>query len=388
MNRFWRAFKKAELADEIASASAVMLAFLLGVFFANTTDWYGTYILQPSHFSIKALTEQVLMVFFFFQMALEMQKERKVGLLSNRRRVLVPAVAALGGMLVPAGIYVLFNCSNDQTIWGFGIPSATDIVFALCLFDLCAQKLPRSLRVFLLAIALFDDLGAILLIALFYHQGAVDASGLIGVFLGLAGLFGMRRLGSSKWGRWDLLGYGIMGGILAYGLHGLGIHTTLAGVCTGFAIPFHPKTEKRKSFDWALKRVQPWVSFLVLPLFAFTAGGVSFRSLDWSLVWQSPVVWGIAGALFFGKQAGILGASWLCVRMVPLSKLEGTRWAQIYGIAILGGMGFTMSLLIGELAFGDQEALSALMKVGVFLGSALSAAWGLIYFKLLLREKD
>ena len=310
-----------------------------------------------------------LMAIFFLLIGLEIKREILDGHLSKRDQVILPAVAALGGLAVPALIYAFINWGNAVTIQGWAIPAATDIAFALGVLILLGNRIPPALKVCLVAIAIIDDLAAIVIIALFYTaETSLMSLGL--AFIGLTAAFVMNRRGVIKLGPYILLGFFIWACVLKSG-----VHATLAGVALGLLIPLRTKTDPDHSPLLQLEHtLRPFVAFVVLPVFAFANAGVSLSGLSLATFMQ-PIPLGIMLGLFFGKQLGVMGLTFLAIS-IKLCKLpEGVNWMQFYGMALLTGIGFTMSLFIGTLAFSDVEYASD-VRVGVLSGSILSGVAG------------
>lgn len=307
------------------------------------------------------------MAVFFFLVGLEIKRELIDGELATLGQVVLPAGAALGGMVVPALIYAGINFNDPVALRGWGIPMATDIAFALGILVLLGSRVPASLKVFLTAVAIIDDLGAILVIAFFY---TVDLSMPMLLSAGVGGLLllAMNRLRVTAVGPYVVVGLVIWVCVLKSG-----IHATLAGVITALAIPMSDGKggSPLKTTEHAL---HPWVAYLVLPVFAFANAGVSLGDVSLTTLAQT-VPLGIAAGLIVGKSVGVLGASWLLIRFAGAKLPEHSDWRKFAGVAVLCGVGFTMSLFIGSLAFeGADPAYASQVKVGVLLGSFISAA--------------
>ena len=314
------------------------------------------------------------MAVFFLLVGLEIKREILQGELSDRRAAALPVVAAIGGMVAPAAIYAAINSGDAIAIRGAAIPAATDIAFALGVLNLLGRAAPTSLKVLLTAIAIIDDLGAIVIIAVLYttdlSTGALALAG--GTLAALVALnaAGVRRLAP----------YMLFGVVLWVCVLKSGVHATLAGVATGFAVPFSPARIGGESpLRWLERALHPWVAFLILPAFAFANAGVSLEGVDAAALLR-PATIGIALGLFLGKQLGVFGAVWLAVKAGLCRKPEATSWAQIYGLALLCGIGFTMSLFIGGLAFEDA-ARAVEVRLGVIFGSILAATIGAVVLK-------
>lgn len=312
-----------------------------------------------------------LMALFFLLIGLEIKREIFEGNLSSPSQIALPGIAAIAGIAVPALIYAFINQHDPVGIKGWAIPSATDIAFAVGIFCLLGSRLPLTLKLFLLSVAIFDDIGAIVIIALFYSQDLATGS-LVVAATGLVGLFLLNRFKVRRLSAYLLIGLIVWVSVLKSG-----VHATLAGFIIAWFIPLKTLNEHNKPMASSLEHgLHPWVSFLILPLFAFANAGVSFAgvSIDTLL---NPVTLGIALGLFVGKQLGIFSICWLAIKL-RLAKLPtGATWLQLYGVILLCGIGFTMSLFIGTLAFESQGLeYQANVKMGVVLGSIFSAIIG------------
>lgn len=316
-----------------------------------------------------------LMAVFFLLVGLEIKREIKDGELSSRDQALLPAAAALGGMAAPAVIYALFNTGDEVAMRGWAIPAATDIAFSLGVMSLLGRRVPASLKVFLTALAIIDDLGAIIIIAIFYTADLSVAS------LGIAGaciivLIALNRVGVSR-----LSPYVLVGLVLWFAVLKSGVHATLAGVVLGLCIPLHATRghESASPLRELEHRLHPWVAYLILPLFALLNAGVSFSGANGGSV-LGNVPLGIALGLFLGKQLGVFGLAWLLIRMGACRMPEGANWVQLYGTAVLTGIGFTMSLFIGGLAF-EPGSHDGEVRIGVLMGSIVSATVGYLLLR-------
>ncbi|WP_374593270.1 Na+/H+ antiporter NhaA [Aquabacterium sp.] len=313
------------------------------------------------------------MAVFFFLVGLEIKREFVGGELAQPSQVVLPAAAALGGMAVPALIYVLFNLGHPDALRGWAIPSATDIAFAIGIVTLLGSRVPASLKVFLTAVAIIDDLGAIVVIALFYTS-QLSPTMLWGAASCLAVLFLLNRTGVRNVGLYVLVGLVMWVFVLKSG-----VHATLAGVATALAVPTRDPRQPGEAYsplEAAEHALHPWVAFVVLPVFAFTNAGVDLQGVSPGIV-LAPVTLGIAVGLLMGKTLGVFGTSWLLVRLGWAPRPGGSTWRQFFGVCVLCGIGFTMSLFIGELAFAGQAAeLETELKLGVILGSVFSAICG------------
>ena len=320
-----------------------------------------------------------LMAVFFFLIGMEVKREILEGQLSSKEQLLLPAAGALGGFFVPAGIYLAFNWGNAETIDGWAIPAATDIAFALGVLMLLGSRVPIGLKMFLTSIAIFDDIAAIVVIAIFYTQ---DLS-LFALTAGLAGistLVILNRLGVTRIAVYTTIGIVVWLCVLKSG-----VHATLAGFAVACTIPLRTRKQEPSPLRHLEHSLHPWVAYLILPLFAFANAGVSFAGVGLDAL-LGPVSTGIAVGLFLGKQLGVFGVVWLAVKLKFASLPQGANWLSIYGVALLTGIGFTMSLFIGSLAF-ERGAFDHLVatRVGVLAGSVLSAIAG---YLLLLRALD
>jgi NhaA family Na+:H+ antiporter len=306
------------------------------------------------------------MAVFFFLVGLEIKREFLEGGLSRRSDILLPAAAAVGGMAVPALVYVLINAGDPVNLNGWAIPAATDIAFALGILALLGTRAPLSLKVLLTAIAIMDDLGAIVVIAIFYTANMSVLSLTLGA-VAVVGLVVLNLLRVTH-----VAAYLIVGTILWVCVLKSGVHATLAGVLTALAIPLNVKDEDGHSLLKHLEHVlHPWVAFLVLPMFAFANAGISFEGIGWES-FVEPVTLGIALGLIVGKQIGVFLPIWLCIKAGWAEMPAGTTWRHLYAVSILCGIGFTMSLFIGGLAFELSE-FKAPVRLGVLSGSVVCA---------------
>lgn len=363
---------------EAAGGIALMLSAALALIVANSSlsDLYHG-ILQMV-FSVTLNGEGLqkplilwindgLMAVFFFLVGLELKREMLEGKLKNPSDVVLPGMAAIGGMVAPALIYLAFNYSNPETVKGWAIPDATDIAFAVGVMALLGKRVPASLKVFLLTLAILDDLGAILIIALFYTDHLkIDYLWLS--LIPLAGLWWRNYMGFHRMAPTVLLGI-----VLWFFVLKSGVHATLAGVATAFFVPLKDRYGKSPlhSIEDSLS---DYVFFLIVPIFAFANAGVVLKGITLQDAFSSLPL-GIALGLFLGKQIGVFGVTWLMVKAGLARLPHGTNWVQIWGTACLAGIGFTMSLFIGSLSF-DDNALMNEVRLGVLSGSALSAIVG------------
>ena len=325
--------------------------------------------------SILHWINDALMAIFFFFVTLEIKREFLQGELSNFKQALLPIIAAIGGMVVPALFYVIINFGDPETLNGWAIPSATDIAFSLGVLSLLGKRVPISLKVFLTALAIIDDLGAILIIAIFY-SGDLNI-----VYLSLMSVAFIILLLINKFNIKKFLPYLIVGLALWDFTHNSGIHATIAGVLLAMTIP-HRK--KEKDFSLLIKiehAISPYVAFGIMPLFAFANAGVSLGGLSLSSL-MDKVPLGIVLGLFVGKQLGVFVFSYVSIKLKIAQMPNNSNWFNFYGVGILTGIGFTMSLFVGNLAFVENMQYMDGVKIGVLTGSLLSTLAG--YFLILL----
>lgn len=333
----------------------------LGAYFAVTVNGEG--LEKPAILWIN----DGLMAIFFFLIGLELKREILEGKLKNPRDVILPGMAAVGGMIVPALVFAYFNWGDAVTIRGWAIPAATDIAFALGILALVGSRAPTSLKVFLLTLAILDDLGAIVIIALFYIAD-LKVNYLVLALLPLIGLIVLNLRGTHRLAPAILLGV-----IMWFFVLKSGVHATLAGVITAFCIPLVDRFGKSPLH--ALEHgLTPYVLYLIVPVFAFANAGVVLTGLAFSDL-IAPLPLGIALGLIVGKQVGVFGVSYLMIK-IGLARLpNGANWAHIYGVACLAGIGFTMSLFIGSLSFDDALLMNQ-VRLGVLSGSLVSGLMG------------
>ncbi len=310
---------------------------------------------------------EALMALFFLLVGLEIKRELQSGQLSSWPSRTLPCIAAAGGVIIPALIYIAVNSGTGGAPRGWAIPSATDIAFALGVLALFGQRIPQSLKLLLTALAIIDDLVAITIIAVFYTEHLALAS------LALAGVTFLALMGLNRFGVTRISPYLALGAVLWFFVLKSGVHPTLAGVALAFALPVAvaPSPLHRPAPLHGLEhRLQPWVAFGVVPLFGFANAGVSFAGVSPSILLR-PALIGVAAGLFFGKQLGVIGFSWTAIRLGVADFPVGATWRDFYGVALLCGIGFTMSLFIGVLAFA-QAGLQDQARIGVLAGSLLS----------------
>jgi NhaA family Na+:H+ antiporter len=381
-----RDFLRHEAAGGIVLLAAAVLAFIL-----TNSPLAGAYAqFFELHLTLKlgdlGLDKSLghwindgLMAIFFFLIGLEIKRELIEGELSSPRQAALPAIAAIGGMAAPAAVYVLFNSGTPETLAGWAIPSATDIAFAMGVVGLLGTRVPESLKIFLLALAIIDDLGAILIIAIFYTADLSPlALGLAAI--GVAILVAMNRLKVRSLAAYVLVGIYVWACVLHSG-----VHATLAGTIVGLCVPLKSEEGAEHSLSKrCIDALHPWVAFAIMPAFAFANAGVSLAGLSWDRV-AAPITLGVALGLFLGKQIGVMAAVALA-RLAGARLPEGAGWGATYGIAVMTGIGFTMSLFIGGLAFPGSDHIVE-MRLGVIGGSILSALSGLLVLALTTRRK-
>jgi len=373
---------------EAASGLVLLFAAVIALIISNSDlsnayfDILNSYLkLGVGIFSLKLSVlhwiNDVLMAIFFFLVSLEIKREFIQGELSNPKQALLPIVAAVGGMVVPALIYIAINFKDPVTLKGWAIPSATDIAFSLGVLSLLGKRVPLSLKVFLTALAIIDDLGAIVIIAFFY-SGEVQYFYLL-LMLGCLIIL----LILNKFNVRNFIPYLIVGLFLWEFTHVSGIHATIAGVLLALTIP-HKSSDKKHSGSLLLKlehAISPYVAFGIMPIFAFANAGVSLEGVTFASL-MNPVPLGILCGLFFGKQIGVFIFSYISIKLNFAEMPNNSDWLKLYGVGILTGIGFTMSLFVGNLAFADATTHTDGVKIGVLLGSLLSTVFGysLIFF--------
>jgi NhaA family Na+:H+ antiporter len=371
---------------EAASGLVLLFAAIIALFISNSNlaDLYFSTLnkylfIGINNFGLKLSVihwiNDALMAIFFFFVTLEIKREFLQGELSNIKQALLPIIAAVGGMLVPALFYVFINFGDSETLKGWAIPSATDIAFSLGVLSLLGKRVPLSLKVFLTALAIIDDLGAIVIIALFY-SGDLSIKYLILMLAAFIILLLINKFNIKKF-----LPYLIVGLFLWDFTHNSGVHATIAGVLLAMTIP-HRK--KEKDFSLLIKiehAISPYVAFGIMPLFAFANAGVSLEGLTFaSLLNKVPL--GILLGLFVGKQLGVFIFSYVSIKAKIAQMPSDTSWYNFYGVGVLTGIGFTMSLFVGNLAFAENMQYMDGVKIGVLTGSLLSTLFG--YFLILL----
>ena len=378
----FRWFFKLEAASGIVLLFAAIIALIIsnsnysGLYFETLNKYL---FIGINNFGLKLSVlhwiNDALMAIFFFFVTLEIKREFIQGELSNIKQAMLPIIGAIGGMLVPALIYVVVNFNDPATLNGWAIPSATDIAFSLGVLSLLGSRVPISLKVFLTALAIIDDLGAILIIAIFY-SGDLSTNYLSLMLLSFLFLLVLNKFNVKRF-----LPYLVVGLLLWDFTHNSGIHATIAGVLLAMTIP-HRK--KEKDFSLLIKvehSISPYVAFGIMPLFAFANAGVSLEGLSLSSL-LDKVPLGIVLGLFVGKQIGVFLFSYISIKLKFAQLPTNSNWYNFYGVGVLTGIGFTMSLFVGNLAFVENIQYMDGVKIGVLTGSLLSTLFG--YFLILL----
>ncbi len=380
---------------KLESASGLLLigSMVLALICANTplSSLYGAFLDTHVAVHVGALVlakplllwiNDGLMAVFFLLVGLEVKREVLEGELSSIPQVALPGIAAVGGMVIPALIYVWFNWADPTALKGWAIPAATDIAFALGIMALLGNRVPNALKLFLLTLAILDDLAAIVIIALFYTNQLSIISLILAVTaiisLVVMNLFGVTRIAA----------YMVVGTFLWICVLKSGVHATLAGVVLAFTIPLRAKDLRGNSPLHELEHnLHPWVAFGILPLFAFANAGISFTGMTLAAL-LAPLPLGIAAGLFIGKQIGIVGFSWIGVKLKIAQLPHGISWREFHGMATLCGIGFTMSLFVSTLALeGVSYDIGAAARLGVLMGSLLSALSGYFLLRQAIRVK-
>jgi NhaA family Na+:H+ antiporter len=373
------------LDSEAAGGVLLMGAAVIALFVANSSlaDSYFALLHAPlAGLDVLHWINDGLMAVFFLFVGLEIKREFLDGQLANWSNRALPGIAAAGGVIVPGLIYAALNAQQAATLRGWAIPTATDIAFALGVLALLGSRVPTSLKVFLATLAIVDDLVAVLVIAVFYTD-QINWAALGGASVVILLLIGLNRLKVARLAPYLMLGAALWWLVLLSG-----IHATVAGVVLALTIPLRRSKGAPDDMTSPLHRLEhglsPWVAFLIVPVFGFANAGVSFGGMSLGVLLQ-PVTLGVAVGLFLGKQVGVFGAAALAIRFRLANLPVGASWPQLYGVALLCGIGFTMSLFIGLLAFPDP-ALQDEVKVGVLAGSLLSALCGAALLSVARRE--
>ena len=378
-------FFKLEAASGLVLLFAAILALIISngqlsdIYFSSLEKYI---ILGTKEFGLKLSVlhwiNDVLMAIFFFFVSLEIKREFLQGELSNPKQAMLPIIGAVGGMAVPALFYIIINYSDSTTLNGWAIPSATDIAFSLGVLSLLGKRVPISLKVFLTALAIIDDLGAIVIIAFFY-SGNIEIKYLILMLVSVILLVGLNKFKVKSF-----IPFLVVGVFLWDFTHQSGIHATIAGVLLALTIPHNIKNNKESMLLKLEHGLSPYVAFGIMPIFAFANAGVSLEGLTFKTL-LNPVPLGIVLGLFFGKQIGVFVLSYISIKLKFADKPTGSTWPALYAVSILTGIGFTMSLFVGNLAFANNLEYMDGVKIGVLTGSLLSTLFG--YFLLLIFSK-
>ncbi len=376
------------------SSSGILLIFvtILALLLQNSTlsTYYTGFLHTPVEIRFGQLhiakplllwVNDGLMAIFFFVVGLEVKREVMEGHLSSLAQISLPGIAAVGGMVVPALVFIAFNKGAEFAMNGWAIPTATDIAFALGILSLLGNRVPVSLKIFLMALAIIDDLGAIVIIALFYTSELSTLSISIAAAALLA-LFIMNRMHVIRQAAYILVGI-----ILWVSVLKSGVHATLAGVALAFMIPLKSTDKEGNTFSIAHNlesNLHYWVAFFILPLFAFVNAGVDLRGISLQEM-GGTVPLGIMLGLFLGKQIGVFGFSWIAIKLGIASLPKGATWTTLYGVAVLTGIGFTMSLFVDSLAYNDTKMFHFADKLAILLGSLFSGIMGYVILKMATR---
>lgn len=374
---------------ESSAGIILILVTVLALLLKNSpfSGWYDTFLHIPLEIGVgpfhleKSLLHWIndgLMTIFFLLIGLEVKREIIEGHLSSLKQAALPGIAAIGGMAIPALIFVLFNQHDPIALKGWAIPTATDIAFALGILSLLGKRVPVSLKVFLMALAIIDDLGAIIIIAIFYTAN-LSITSLLVALLALVILIIFNRMGVTR-----KAAYFIVGAVLWISVLKSGVHATLAGVMLAFTIPLNARDKNNQPYS-PLKQIEHklhyWVAFFILPLFAFVNAGVDITQIAFVQMAES-VPLGIMLGLFIGKQLGVFGFSWIAIRLKWAKLPEGGTWTRFYGVAVLTGIGFTMSLFIDMLAFTDDSLFQYTDKLAILIGSFVSGIIGYFIIRM------
>lgn len=374
---------------ESSSGLLLIVVTLLALFLQNSflTDFYTSFLHIPVQITFGTIglakplllwVNDGLMAIFFFLVGLEVKREVLEGELSSKEQITLPLIAALGGMIVPALIFIFLNQGDVFAMQGWAIPTATDIAFALGILSLLGKRVPVSLKIFLMALAIIDDLGAIVIIALFY-TGDLSLGSLLVASISLIALVILNKMDSIK-----KAAYILVGAVLWFSVLKSGVHATIAGVVLAFTIPLYSTNSRGERFSM-LKEMEHdlhyWVAFLILPIFAFVNAGVDLKGLEISSLF-SDISLGILLGLFLGKQVGVFGFSYLAIKLKLAVLPQGATMKQLYGVSILTGIGFTMSLFVNTLAYNDSDVFHYADKLAILLGSFLSGIVGYLFLRM------
>ncbi|MGF1694077.1 Na+/H+ antiporter NhaA [Vibrio kyushuensis] len=366
---------------ESASGILLVIAAVIAMMVANSPlngfyqGFLHTYVLGMS---LSHWINDGLMAIFFLIIGLEVKRELIEGALRSKETAMFPAIAAVGGMLAPALVYIMFNSQNPEAMAGWAIPAATDIAFALGIMALLGNRVPISLKVFLLALAIIDDLGAVVIIALFYTTDLSIIALVVGfISTGILFYLNAKKVTSLHW-------YLLIGAILWFAVLKSGVHATLAGVLVGFAIPIKGKNSSHSPLKTLEHALHPYVSFGILPLFALANAGISLQGVSMAGL-TSMLPLGIALGLLIGKPIGIMSFCWLSLKLGIARLPDGITMRHIFAVSLLCGVGFTMSIFISSLAFGlEKEVMDTYARLGILIGSTASAILGYSVLSIVL----
>ncbi len=375
--------------NESSSGVLLIIVTVLALLISNSSfsHLYNSFLYIPVEVRFGALeiakplylwVNDGLMAIFFLLIGLEVKREVVEGHLSSVDKALLPGIAAVGGMAVPAAIYVFFNLNDETAISGWAIPTATDIAFALGILSLLGKRVPVSLKIFLMALAIIDDLGAIIIISIFYTSQLSILS------ISIAAACFMVLIALNIFGVTKKAAYFIVGTIMWISVLKSGVHATLAGVMLAFTIPLSGKNEFGKNVSPAKElehNLHFWVAFMILPIFAFVNAGVNITNISLDQM-TGTVPLGILFGLFIGKQLGVFGFSWIAIKLKIARLPQDSNWQQLYGVSVLTGIGFTMSLFIGTLAFSDESLYHFTDKLAILLASFASGVLGYMVLKM------
>ncbi|MBE3021726.1 Na+/H+ antiporter NhaA [Campylobacter sp. RM13119] len=379
------------LRHEASGGVLLMIATILALVCQNTflSEFYNEFLKTKFTISFgdiglsKALILWVndgLMAVFFFLVGLELKREVLEGELRNPSQIALPAIAAAGGVIVPALIFYIFAADDSFALKGWAIPTATDIAFALGILSLLGSRVPTSLKIFLMTLAIIDDLCAIIIIALFY------TSELSVLSLGISSLCLIALFALNRYGVKSKAAYLLVGAIMWVAVLKSGVHATLAGVVAAFFIPLSFKNSPKSMLKEIEHDLHAWVAFAILPIFAFVNAGIALKGVGLNEI-LSPVALGTALGLFIGKQLGVFGFSFVAIKFKMAKLPDGVNWAQLYGVAILCGVGFTMSLFVNGLAYNDTDAFAYTDKLAILIGSVISGVIGFVILRVFSSER-
>lgn len=373
------------ISSEATGGFYLLFATIIAMLWSNSpfSESYTAIVSAKFTLHLQGVTKDILlsqiindglMTLFFFLIGLEIKRELMVGALNTIKKAILPAIAAVGGMVFPALIYLVFNHNDAIGIQGWAIPTATDIAFSLAILSLLGRSVPMNLKIFLTALAIFDDLGAICIIAIFYTREII-VWGIVLAFFLESILIGLNKFKIIIPTLYFLIGF-----LMWYLFAISGVHPTLAGVLVAFTIPLKSKKPYFLPLNYLERIIHPWVIFLILPLFAFTNAGISFQGFFDHVT--TPISLGIALGLFLGKQWGVFCFSWMAIQSKIAEFPKGITWGNFYGIALLCGIGFTMSFFIGFLSFDETMVYQSYVRAGVLCGSIMSGIFGYLWLQL------